>query len=85
SRFTMRDEPLTLFDIMENYIPHAEFAFLSAYHTTIGDEETPDEVVYFAAGLQFSGFKSVVGTLWVDDDDVVKYIVEAFYDNVLKG
>jgi len=81
----MRDEPLTLFDIMENDIPHAEFAFLSACHTAIGDEETPDEVVHLAAGLQFSGFKSVVGTLWVVDDDVAKHIVEAFYENMLKG
>ncbi|KAG1718847.1 uncharacterized protein EDB91DRAFT_1183339 [Suillus paluster] len=40
---------------MENDTPQAEFAFLSACHT--------------ATGLQFSGFKSVIGTLWVVDDE----------------
>ncbi|KAG1778158.1 hypothetical protein EV702DRAFT_1044841 [Suillus placidus] len=60
-------------------IPHAEFAFLSACHTAVGDEETPDEVIHLAAGLQFSGFKSVVGTLWEVDDAVAKHVVEAFY------
>ncbi|KAG1793385.1 CHAT domain-containing protein, partial [Suillus subaureus] len=78
----MRDEPLTLLDIMENDTPHAEFASLSACHTAVGDEETPDEVIHLAAGLQFSGFKSVIGTLWVVDDAVVKHVVEAFYENM---
>ncbi|KAG2119367.1 CHAT domain-containing protein [Suillus clintonianus] len=85
SHFVMRDESLTLLDIMEEDIPHAEFAFLSACHTAVGDKETPDEVIHLAAGLQFSGFKSVVGTLWEVDDAVAKHIVEAFYENIFKS
>jgi CHAT domain-containing protein/tetratricopeptide (TPR) repeat protein len=79
SHFVMRDAHLTLLDIMDKDIPHAEFAFLSACHTAVGDEETPDEVIHLAAGLQFSGFKSVIGTLWEVDDSVAKHVVEAFY------
>ncbi|KAG1850081.1 CHAT domain-containing protein [Suillus tomentosus] len=82
SHFVMRDENLTLLDIMEIDIPHAEFAFLSACHTAVGDEETPDEVIHLAAGLQFSGFKSVIGTLWQVDDSVAKHVVKAFYENM---
>ncbi|KAG2065827.1 hypothetical protein BDR04DRAFT_1107820 [Suillus decipiens] len=84
SHFVMRDEHLTLLDIMDRDIPHAEFVFLSACHTAAGDEETPDEVIHLAAGLQFSGFKSVIGTLWEVDDSVVKHVVKAFYENMLK-
>jgi CHAT domain-containing protein len=84
SHFAMRDAPLTLLDIMEQDIPHAEFAFLSACHTAVGDETTPDEVIHLAAGLQFSGFKSVIGTLWVVDDALAKYIVEAFYEKIFE-
>ncbi|KAG0697084.1 CHAT domain-containing protein, partial [Suillus ampliporus] len=84
SHFAMRDQPLTLLDIMENNAPQAEFAFLSACHTAVGDEETPDEVIHLAAGLQFSGFKSVIGTLWVVDDDVARHVVEAFYEEMFK-
>ncbi|KAG2362522.1 hypothetical protein BDR07DRAFT_1406807 [Suillus spraguei] len=58
----MRDKPLTLLDIVENYTPHAKFAFLSACHTAVGDEEIPDEVIHLTAKLQFSGFKSVIST-----------------------
>ncbi|KAG1895811.1 CHAT domain-containing protein [Suillus fuscotomentosus] len=82
SHFVMRDEDLTLLDIMEIDIPHAEFAFLSACHTAVGDEETPDDVIHLAAGLQFSGFKSVIGTLWQVDDSVAKHVVKAFYENM---
>ncbi|KAG1841918.1 CHAT domain-containing protein [Suillus subalutaceus] len=84
SRFAMRDKPLTLLEIMENNSPHAEFAFLSACHTAVGDEETPDEVIHLAAGLQFSGFKSVIGTLWGVTDAMAKYTVEAFYEKMLE-
>ncbi|KAG1806946.1 CHAT domain-containing protein [Suillus variegatus] len=79
SHFVMRDKHLTLLDIMERHIPQAQFAFLSACHTAVGNEETPDEVIHLAAGLQFLGFKSVVGTLWEVDDSVAKHVVEAFY------
>ncbi|KAG1720183.1 CHAT domain-containing protein [Suillus occidentalis] len=82
SHFVMRDEHLTLLDIMNRDIPHAEFAFLSACHTAVGDKEMPDEVVHLAAGLQFSGFKSVVGTLWEVNDSVARHVVEAFYTNM---
>ncbi|KAG1729213.1 CHAT domain-containing protein [Suillus paluster] len=84
SRFAMRDKPLTLLDIMENDAPQAEFAFLSACHTAVGDEQTPDEVIHLAAGLQFSGFKSVIGTLWAVDDAVAKHVVEAFYEKMFE-
>ncbi|KAG0698008.1 hypothetical protein DFH29DRAFT_1082031 [Suillus ampliporus] len=36
---------------------------------------TPDEVIHLAAGLQFSGFKSFIGTLWAVDDVVTKHVV----------
>ncbi|KAG2114089.1 hypothetical protein BD769DRAFT_1754181 [Suillus cothurnatus] len=50
----------------------------------VGDEETPHEVIHLAAGLQFSGFKSVIGTLWEVDDSVAQHVVEAFYKNMFK-
>jgi CHAT domain-containing protein len=84
SHFVMKDQPITLLDIMEKDIPHAEFAFLSACHTAVGDEKTPDEVIHLAAGLQFSGFKSVIGTLWEVDDAVAKHVVKAFYENLFE-
>ncbi|KAG1846750.1 CHAT domain-containing protein [Suillus subluteus] len=84
SRFAMRDKPLTLLDIMEKSSLQAEFAFLSACHTAVGDEKTPDEAIHLVAGLQFSGFKSVIGTLWGVNDAHAKFVVEAFYKKMFE-
>ncbi|KIK31461.1 hypothetical protein CY34DRAFT_59997, partial [Suillus luteus UH-Slu-Lm8-n1] len=79
SAFLMRDQPLSLLDITQmDLCPH-EFTFLSACETAVGDFATPDEVIHLAAGLQFAGVKSVVGTLWKVNDSTVQRLVEAFY------
>ncbi|KAG1890765.1 hypothetical protein F4604DRAFT_1503513, partial [Suillus subluteus] len=59
SHLVMKNEHLTLLNIMERNVPRAEFAFLFACHTAVGDEETPNEVIHLVACLQFSGFKNV--------------------------
>ncbi|KAG1763211.1 hypothetical protein EV702DRAFT_983012, partial [Suillus placidus] len=78
SRFAMRDKPLMLLDIVENDSPQAEFVFLSASHTALGDEKTPDEAIHLTAGLQFSG-------LLARCVDLAKHVVEAFYENMFQG
>ncbi|KAG1858028.1 hypothetical protein DFJ58DRAFT_613062, partial [Suillus subalutaceus] len=55
------------------------FVFLSACETAVSDFKTPDKVIHLAAGLQFAGVKSVVGTLWTVNDSTVQCLVEAFY------
>ncbi|KAG1834333.1 CHAT domain-containing protein [Suillus subalutaceus] len=80
--FLMRDQPLSLLDIAQTDLSRHEFTFLSAYDTAVGDQDTPDEVIHLAAGLQFAGVKSVVGTLWKVNDSTVQRLVEAFYKNL---
>ncbi|KAG1824836.1 CHAT domain-containing protein [Suillus subaureus] len=58
SSFAMRDGPLM--DIIRSNWENPEFAFLSACHTTVGDEKSPDESIHLAAAMQFSGFRSVI-------------------------
>ncbi|KAG1722063.1 CHAT domain-containing protein [Suillus lakei] len=82
SAFLMRDHPLSLLDITQMDLSRHEFVFLSACETAVGDPSTPDEVIHLAAGLQFAGVQSVVGTLWEVDDGTVGHIVNAFYRNL---
>ncbi|KAG2744370.1 hypothetical protein P692DRAFT_201121221 [Suillus brevipes Sb2] len=84
SAFLMRDQPLSLLDITQMDISRHEFAFLSACETAVGDFATPDEVIHLAAGLQFAGVKSVVGTLWKVTDATVQRLVKEFYKNFCK-
>jgi hypothetical protein len=85
SSFMMRDGPLTITDIIRPRLHTPEFAFLSACHTTVGYESSPDESIHLAAAMQFSGFRSVIGSMWSVDDEVVGQIVSAFYDNMVDG
>ncbi|EGO26540.1 hypothetical protein SERLADRAFT_447721 [Serpula lacrymans var. lacrymans S7.9] len=88
SMFSLQDQPLRLLDIIrartKPTADQPEFAFLSACHTAAGDENTPDEVIHLASGMQFSGFRSVVGTLWAVDDGVVGAVVEGFYRHLVR-
>ncbi|KAG0693350.1 CHAT domain-containing protein [Suillus ampliporus] len=79
SSFAMRDGPLTIKDIIRSHLQNPEFAFLSACHTTVGDKSSPDEAIHLAAAMQFSGFRSVIGSMWSVDDEVARQIVSAFY------
>ncbi|KAG1791595.1 uncharacterized protein HD556DRAFT_1520162 [Suillus plorans] len=74
--------PLSLLDIAQMDLSRHQFAFLSACETAVGVPATPDEVIHLAAGLQFAGVKSVVGTLWKVDDPTVQRLVKAFYTNL---
>ena len=60
-----------------------EFAYLSACHTTVGDEESPDEVIHLAAAMQFVGFRSVIGTMWAVGDGETNEITSTFYKHMV--
>ncbi|KAG2128448.1 CHAT domain-containing protein [Suillus cothurnatus] len=83
SSFAMRNGPLMIKDIIRSNWQNPEFAFLSACHTTVGDENSPDESIHLAAAMQFSGFRSVIGSMWSVDDDVAQQVVSTFYDKLV--
>jgi CHAT domain-containing protein len=66
SGFILRDEDLTIQDIMQLDLEHASLAFLSACQTAQGKRDQPDEGVHLAASMLFCGFKSVIATMWYD-------------------
>ncbi|KAG1829996.1 CHAT domain-containing protein [Suillus variegatus] len=79
----MRDGPLMIKDIIQSNWQESQFAFLSACHTTVGDKKSPDESIHLAAAMQFSGFCSVIGSMWSFDDEVAQEVVSSFYDNLI--
>ncbi|KAG2033260.1 CHAT domain-containing protein [Suillus americanus] len=85
SSFAMRDGPLMIKDIIRSNWQNPEFAFLSACHTTVGDEKSPDESIHLAAAMQFSGFRSVIGSMWSVDDEVARQVVSGFYRNLIQA
>ncbi|KAF8270120.1 CHAT domain-containing protein [Lactarius quietus] len=61
---------LTLLDIIRSHLPSAEFAFLLLH---------ADEALHLAAAMQYSGFRSVVGTMWAVLDDDGPELAKHFY------
>jgi hypothetical protein len=64
SGFCLGDGRLTIAKLMELKLDNAFLAFLSACETAKGDQEQPDQAMHLAAAMLFSGFKSVVATMW---------------------
>jgi CHAT domain-containing protein/tetratricopeptide (TPR) repeat protein len=79
SGFALGDGVLKLENIIRYDLQNAQFAYLSACHTTVGDEESPDEIIHLAAAVQFAGFRSVIGTMWAVDDEHTNEITSKFY------
>jgi hypothetical protein len=64
SGFCLGDGRLTIAKLMELKLDNAFLAFLSACETAKGDKNQPDQAMHLAAAMLFSGFKSVVATMW---------------------
>ena len=63
SGFYLRDRQLKLNEIIQERLPHAEFAFLSACETSVGHKKLPDEAVHLAAGMLAAGYQGVAATM----------------------
>jgi CHAT domain-containing protein len=64
SALLLQDGQLHVSQIMQQSMPNASLAFLSACETAMGDENLPDEVIHLASTLLFAGFRGVVATMW---------------------
>jgi hypothetical protein len=80
---------LMLLDIVRPQHPAGKSALLPGPHTAeLTGASIPDEVLHLSAAMQFSGFRSVIGTMWgMDDEDGQESqdIAEAVYQSVFSG
>ncbi|KAI0043455.1 TPR-like protein [Auriscalpium vulgare] len=85
SSFELHDNArFTILDLLKANLPNAELAVLSACYTAAVDEDnTPDESISLAAGMQFCGFRGIVGTLWAMADQDGPFLAKEFYKRIL--
>ena len=81
--FVLYDGLLKVGDVMRYDLRNAQFAYLPACRTAVGDGESPDEVVHLAAVVLSAGFRSVIGTMWATDDAHANEISSRFYNNLV--
>ena len=70
---------LTLSRLAQNSLGSAEFAFLSCCESAKGSKQFPNEAMHLAAGLQFIGYRGVIGTMWsVGDKDALSVATQIY-------
>ncbi|KAG8948705.1 hypothetical protein FRC03_000588 [Tulasnella sp. 419] len=84
SCFFVSGQRLTLVDLIQAHLPDAQYALLAACHSAAGDWRRPDEAIHLAAALQFSGFRSVIGTMYAMADIDGPALAEAVYKHMYR-
>ena len=70
---------LTLSRLAQSSLASAEFAFLSCCEPAKGSKQFPNEAMHLAAGLQFIGYRGVIGTMWsVGDKDALSVAMHIY-------
>ncbi|CAA7267076.1 unnamed protein product [Cyclocybe aegerita] len=75
---------LELETIVNTAIPNAEFVFLSACETAMGDVDLTSESLHLAGGMIFAGFKAVIGTLWSINDADGPVVTRIVYSHLFQ-
>ncbi|CAL9643926.1 CHAT domain-containing protein [Streptomyces sp. enrichment culture] len=79
SHLVLRDETLTVADLMRQRLDGLELAVLSACSTAHAGERLPDEVLHLTSAFRAAGARHVVGTLWETGDRSAAEFTKAFY------
>ena len=85
SGLILHDEELELSQLIKMRLHRADFAFLSACQTAVGDEAVPEESVHLAAGMLFAGYRGLIATMWSINDEDAPKIADIVYQRILKG
>jgi len=85
SAFSLHNGHLKLSEIASKNLFSGKFAFLSACHTAFGLKNLPGEAMHLAAGMQFSGFPSVIATMWSICDDDAPEVARHTYKYLLRN
>jgi CHAT domain-containing protein len=76
------DGKLYLKQLLSMPLQNAEFVFLSACETAMGDTTMSNEALHLAGGMLFAGFKSAIATLWSINDDDGPTIAKVVYEHL---
>jgi len=77
---------LTMLDLVRLRLPICEFAFLPGSHTAeLTEGSIPGEALHFAAAVQYSGCRSVIGSIWETLDRDGQNLAKDVYFSMFAG
>ncbi|KIM76596.1 hypothetical protein PILCRDRAFT_12648 [Piloderma croceum F 1598] len=85
SAFALHDGHLELGHIASKNLSNGQFAFLSACEAAAGLQDLPGEAMHLAASFQFTGFPSVIATMWSIRDNDAPKVAEYTYQYLFRN
>lgn len=85
SQLILYDGTLKLHEILAHDLPKAEFVFLSACQTAMGDAKLMNESMHLAGGFVAAGFQGAIGTLWNMSDFYGPLVAGMVYRKLFRG
>ncbi|KAF8217960.1 CHAT domain-containing protein [Mycena galopus ATCC 62051] len=79
------DGILDLETILRMSLSHAEFVFLAACQTAMGDAELANESFHLGGGFIAAGFRGAIGTMWSMLDQDGPVLAEAIYTHLFSN
>ncbi|KAJ7849164.1 CHAT domain-containing protein, partial [Mycena leptocephala] len=76
---------LELETILRMALPKAEFVFLAACQTAMGDAYLINESFHLGGGFIAAGFRGAIGTIWSMNDDDGPLVAELVYSRLFRG
>jgi CHAT domain-containing protein len=65
-------------------LPNAQFVFLAACQTAIGDTQLVNESFHLGGGFITAGFQSAIGTMWSMNDNDGPVVAEIVYSHLFR-
>ncbi|KAJ7794916.1 CHAT domain-containing protein [Mycena leptocephala] len=75
---------LDLETILRMPLPNAEFVFLAACQTAMGDTQLVNESFHLGGGFITAGFQSAIGTMWSMNDNDGPVVAEIVYSHLFR-
>ncbi|KAJ7479012.1 CHAT domain-containing protein [Mycena latifolia] len=84
SRLLLYEGDLELETILKMPLPNAEFVFLTACQTAMGDSELINESFHLGGGFIAAGFRGAIGTLWSMNDADGPVVARSVYSHLFR-
>ncbi|KAJ7912782.1 CHAT domain-containing protein, partial [Mycena leptocephala] len=84
SRLLLYEGSLELETILRMPLPNAEFVFLAACQTAMGDAVLVNESFHLGGGFITAGFQSAIGTMWSMNDMDGPTVAEFVYSHLFR-
>ncbi|KAJ7722667.1 CHAT domain-containing protein [Mycena maculata] len=84
SHLLLYEGVLELETILRMPLLNAEFVFLAACQTAMGDADLVNESFHLTGGFIAAGFRGAIGTLWSMDDQDGPLVAETFYSYLFR-